>query len=84
MNWYVMDWIVNVTVGVIMAVCALVMGVCIVALGLALYDGATAETFELRKDQWTCAKSHTESRMVLIGKVVAPQSQTVCDVWQRQ
>lgn len=57
------------------------------ALGWAIWDGATATTFELRQDQWTCTESHSETRQraQLVGKVMimVPYNETVCDRYER-
>lgn len=58
-------------------------------LGYVIYDAITAETFSLRKDQWTCTRSHTEVTSTMTtydgGKTWVPmvQSNTVCDQWER-
>ena len=52
------------------------------------YKQCTAETFSLKKDQWTCTKEHTETHTssMLVGKVMVPQTrtETVCDRWERK
>lgn len=52
----------------------------VVALfGLAVHEVFFVETFNLRKDSWSCTENHREARMV--GKVVMPV--TICDNWKR-
>lgn len=61
-----------------------------VALVVALFaflvwDEATAEHFELRKDSWRCTASHQETitTFTQVGQVSVPLTQyyTVCDQW---
>lgn len=54
----------------------------------AVYDAVTAETFSLRKDEWTCTASHEETvtTWIVVGNVQVPQitTTTVCDQWTRR
>jgi hypothetical protein len=56
--------------------------------GVLIWQDAAAETFELRRDQWSCTSSHavTSTTYILIGKILAPTTNTqppVCDQWTR-
>lgn len=52
------------------------------------YDEFRAEKFYLRKDSWTCTKSHlvATQTMVLVGKALIPiiTTHTECDRWDRR
>lgn len=54
-------------------------------LGFGIYDAATADTFALRKDRWTCTRSHTAliPMTTMVGKVpvTTQMPQSVCDQW---
>jgi hypothetical protein len=77
------DWVLPVLIALLVALLA--FGV--FAIGYLVYDRLVAETFELRKDSWTCEKSHTETNLqpMLVGKVtiLMPMKRNVCDVWVR-
>ncbi len=64
----------------------IIFGVPIGAYAIYTYSGKP--TFELKKDEWSCTKVHerTTSHMVMVGKVMVPQSTTsnVCVEWSRQ
>lgn len=38
----------------------------------------------LKKQDWECALSHDESKMVMVGKVLIPRTVTVCDQYSRK
>ena len=58
--------------------------VCILGVfSYAVYENVVAEKFSLVKSEWTCTKSHNLSTVVLVGKVIVPQNNTVCDNYQR-
>ncbi len=61
----------------------------IVGLGFAIYDEATAETFDLRKDEWVCTVSHEDIQTTWISgpnNSMQPliTTSTVCDRWERR
>lgn len=67
------------------------LGVTVMTVGLMalvvtpffLYE-ASQPHFALRKDQWGCTASHRETHYVMVGKVMTPQTTTVCDQWTRR
>lgn len=55
-------------------------------VGYAIYDESQAEHFSLRKDRWTCTRSHTYIDMVPMpngsgGTTLMPTPRKVCDQW---
>lgn len=38
----------------------------------------------LVKDDFTCVKSHTVTRIMTVGKVMVPQFDEVCDAYERK
>lgn len=57
------------------------------AIPFAIYDWykeAKRETFHLKKDDWSCSKEYkyTTSTMILVGKVIIPQTITHQDCIQ--
>jgi len=51
--------------------------------GYAIYDSATAEYFNLRKDSWFCTASRTETYMQynISLKISMPVTNEVCTQW---
>lgn len=82
-----MDWE-ELILKTIMGITAIFVVILIVGMIWVIYDSVTAETFSLRKDEWVCAKSHTENVTTLmpVGKVMVPMTNTdaVCDQWIRR
>ena len=37
----------------------------------------------LHKTEWECSVSHKETKLVMIGKILSPQTRTVCDAYTR-
>ena len=52
-------------------------------VGYLIYDDFTSEKFSLRKDEWSCTRSHNETRLMPSGKIIVPTVHTVCDQWSR-
>ena len=53
-------------------------------IGYTIHDELTAETVELRKDQWRCTESRTElAYMQQVGKVMIPQYRNSCLKYER-
>lgn len=63
--------------GILGALMAVMLGL----LGYMAYDGIVADKFSLRKDSWECTREHTEMGQMLVGKVMVPTFNTVCDQW---
>lgn len=69
---------------------ALLIVIVLIMAGLiyVTYDAVAAETFSLRKDAWTCTRSHSEvsSTFVQVDKIMIPIASTydVCDQWSRK
>lgn len=73
---------------------ASLLGICaaciLVVLGFAIYDTAVSETMTLRKDEWSCTKSHSEVQSTVVitsnPTMVLPMTgeSSVCDVWTRK
>lgn len=40
--------------------------------------------FQLNKRDWVCSAAHDETNLVLVGKVLVPQTTTVCDQYSRR
>lgn len=80
MNWDFMDWVMAMLMALIFGLLAFVVYV--------VWQGATAETFELVKAEWHCTdeRSETHLRPMLVGKVMVmlPITQKVCDRWERR
>ena len=59
------------------------LGYALIAVGVAwfalllwmIYESSQRPSFTLKKDIWTCTR--TESRLMLVGKVMLPQSECV-------
>lgn len=60
----------------------LLLAICI-GVPWAVYDEYKSEKFYLRKDQWVCTISHTETTYVMVGKVLMPSFRQVCDEYKR-
>lgn len=56
-------------------------------IGWLIWDELTAEKFSLRKDSWTCTRSHTETNYTYtqVGNttIPIPYYTEVCDQWTR-
>ena len=80
----IIDWGFYLTMGLM----GLMVGAFLIFVPIAIYQEANAETFDLRKDQWACTRSHTETITTLlpVGKVLIPSTttHTVCDQWSRK
>lgn len=70
---YLEDWLFGAVVASVVAV--------LVWLGWLIYDDVHAEKFALRKDSWACTKSHNERHFLVVGKIVVPQTRSVCTQW---
>jgi len=55
----------------------------VVFISVAIYVDSTVPSFSLKKAEWTCSASHTESRLIAAGKVIVPTTTTICDQWSR-
>ena len=72
-----LDWIMMAIVG------ACVLLVIVMFVGLFIDMGSP--TIALRKDAWQCSKGHNEQSVsVIVGNIIIPQQQFVCDQWTRQ
>lgn len=60
---------------------ALGVVVTFVVLFLA-YKDFSSPTFELRKSEWTCIEHKKETRFQLVGKVLVPVDDYVCQNYQ--
>ncbi len=76
---HVMPWFISV------AIIALI-GFCIIA-PFAIWKDSQRPTFELKKDDWTCARAHQEQTTTYVksGSVMIPVTSTydVCDMYKR-
>ena len=52
-------------------------------VGYIVYDAVTATTISIRKDEWKCTDSHKTHSFIMAGKVLVPQTHTICDVYSR-
>ncbi|RYD62552.1 MAG: hypothetical protein EOP83_14305 [Verrucomicrobiaceae bacterium] len=75
------------TEGLVYGFLTLIVVVGIAFLGWAVYDDITSEKYEIRKDEFTCTRSHQEVIMTTqtIGNTTyqVPQVSTVCDQYTR-
>lgn len=55
----------------------------LVAIGYGVYVESQKPGFELKKDEWHCTDHHMVTTMVMVGKVMVPQTYSVCDNWKR-
>lgn len=54
-----------------------------IILGPFIYADATAPSFTLRKDEWRCIDQQMETHLVMVGKVLVPQTDMVCVEYKR-
>lgn len=82
-----MDWVERLLIGLIGVALMFILAVS-VGLGVAIYRDAERPTFDLKKDEWACTKSHVETTttMIMVGNVLIPNTSTttVCDQWSRK
>ena len=69
------DWFERLFVAGMLAATAALL----IALGWAIYSDVSADRFTLRTDAWRCSSAHQEERLILIGKVLVPRTEMVCD-----
>lgn len=73
--------------GAIFVVGGLLALATVVAIPIAIYDEVVSEKFYLRKDSWTCTRSHTETYVTYtqVGNtsIPIPYDEEVCDQWTR-
>lgn len=50
----------------------------IVLIGFGMYHDMTSEKIEITKSDWTCTDTETTTQLILIGKILTPQSFTHC------
>ena len=63
------------------------MGVCLlglIAIPILWYLDSKEPNFSLKKADWACTSAHQETNMVMVGKVMVPQTDTICDQWTRR
>ena len=75
-----MDWAER----IVSALFGLLMLAAFLVVGAIVYHAVFSEKIHLIKHQWHCTASHTETRPTLIGKVMVPQTTTVCDRYERR
>jgi hypothetical protein len=80
-----MDHILTVVMVTLVSIVTVICGVVFILIGVSIYQSATAETFALRADQWTCTK-HEVRRVpmpIMVGKVLVTnyRDSTVCTQW---
>lgn len=82
------DWMVERIMLVFVSVCFLLVFIGLPWFLYAWYTSSKSPTFELRKDQWTCSRSHVETSTYYIksGSVMVPQisHNAECDEWTRK
>lgn len=62
-------------------------GICLaalIAIPVLLYFDSKKPTFSLKKADWACTAAHRETDMVMVGKVLVPQTSIICDQWTRR
>jgi len=73
-----MDWM-----GWVLGTFAVILLGLIGALGVAIVMAAMAPTFSLVKADWNCTKSHSEEHLIMVGKLLMPHTDQVCDEYVR-
>lgn len=66
---------------------AFLMAISVIALfviPILWYMESQEPNFSLKKADWACTSAHRETNMVMVGKVMVPQTQTICDQWTRR
>ena len=61
----------------------LAIAMTLVAVPLLYYKEGQKPGFELKKDEWTCAKEERHTILVMAGKVMVPQTRTECVQWDK-
>lgn len=54
-----------------------------IILGPFILADALEPSFTLQKREWVCMQSHPEMHLVMVGKVLVPQTEEVCDEYRR-
>lgn len=73
--WTLNDWLFSIFIAGVVALCIWFTWIVI--------DYATAETFELRQDTWTCTSALPKTRVIMVGKTSSVQTTLECQVWTR-
>lgn len=74
----------NITAGALIILVGLPLGALLAILPWALAaQSRSPDLAVLKKGQWACTATHSETHMQLVGKVMVPQTRRVCDAYGR-